>query len=200
MTGLDANPFYIKIAKEKALQKGEEQLDYRQQNLSEWKEKQKYDFVYSRLFFNPLSNLPAILKSAHTSLKTGGFAVFENFDFSQFHCFPNCYAFDCFVELFTTINKGQNDNPNRGKQLRSAFHHAGFENIRLQQVRPNFLTKKAKHIVSLTLENIAPILIEEKLSTPTELQVLIQELKSFESQKDTMIALPGTYQVWGYRH
>ena len=54
MTGIDSNSIDIKIAKEKAIQDNEDRIEYRYQNILEWKENQQYDFVYSRLFFNQL--------------------------------------------------------------------------------------------------------------------------------------------------
>ena len=199
MTGLDSNSFNIKIAKEKALQNNTTPIEYRQQNILEWKEYLKYDFVYSRLLFNQLSDPLSILKQVHYSLKTGGLAMVEDLDFSQFHCFPNCYAFDRLVELYTAINKRQSTDPSIGKQLYPLFQQVGFKKIQAQMVAPSFLTGNNKRIASLTLENIATILIDEKLTTPTEIQALLFELKAFEKRKNTLIALPGIYQVWGFR-
>lgn len=199
MIGLDSNKIHIKIAKEKAIQNNEYNIEYRHQNILEWKESNTYDFVYSRLFFNQIRKPLSVLQQVYNSLQIGGFAMVEDMDFSQFYCFPNCFAFDRFVELFLEIKKLQHTDANIGKHLYPIFKESGFKNIHLQSVSPNFLTGKNKRIASLTLENIATILIDEKLTTPTEIQALLFELKAFEKRKNTLIALPGIYQVWGFR-
>ncbi len=199
MTGIDTNIDFIKIAAEKVLQNKLDQVDLSYQNILEWNEKQTYDFVYKGFLFPQLSNSSTVLHQVYRSLRPGGFAMMEDLDFSQFHCFPNCYAFDRLIELYMAIRLRQSTNTKNGKQLHSEFHNAGFENIKVQQVGPSFLTGKNKQIASLTLEQMVPILINKKLSTATELQVLIFELKKFEEQKNTMITMPGIYQVWGCR-
>jgi len=199
MTGLDSNPVNIKIAEEKAVQNELSQIDYRHQNSSEWSEEQVFDFVYSSLLFNQSINLSNILKQVHNSLKPGGMVMVEDLDFSQFNCFPSCYAFDRFMELNSIIEKRQVTDNNIGKQLLSVFQNAGFKNIQIQQTRPCFLADKNKRIASLTLEYIAPIIIDKKLSTPAEVQALIFELKNFEEEENSMISMPGIYQVIGYK-
>ncbi len=199
MTGMDTSAFHIRIAKERAIQNEVDNIDYRHQNMLEWKEDEVYDFIYSGLLFNQLPVPLNILKQMYRSLKPGGYAMVEDLDYSEFHCFPNCYAFDRFVGLFTEIKKQQGTDANIGNHLNRLFQQAGFNKIQAQLVPPNFLKGKTKHIASLTLESIAPLLLEEKRTTPTELQALIFELKNFEEQKNTMITLPGIYQVVGYR-
>ena len=199
ITGLDSRETQLKIAKEKAQQNSVPQIIFRHQNILEWKEKQLYDFVYSRLFFNQLKKPLSLLKQIYSSLKPGGLAMIEDMDFSKFQCFPNSFAFDRFIELYIEVVKLQGANPDIGKQLYPLFQKTGFSNIKVQLVRPNFLTNKNKHLASLTLENISSIIENESLATKTEIQALLFELKEFESQKNTMITLPGIYQVVGYK-
>jgi len=199
MTGIDSNLALVKIAEEKVLQNNLDQIDFRYQNILEWKEKQTYDFVYRGLLFPQLANPSTIFQQVHRSLKPGGFAMAEGLGLSQFRCFPGCYAFDRFIELSTMVEEQNVVDVNIGSQLLSVFQNARFENIQVQQVSPSFSTGKNKQIASLTLEYMAPILIDKKLSTAAELQVLIFELKNFEKQKNSLITLPGIYQVVGYR-
>lgn len=199
ITGLDSRETQLKIAKEKAHQNNVSPVIFRHQNILEWKENQIYDFIYSRLFFNQLRKPLNLLEQIYSSLKPGGLAMIEDLDFSKFQCFPSSFAFDRFIELYIEVIKRQGADPNIGKQLYSLFQKAGFNNSRVQLVRSIFLTGKYKYLASLTLENISSILINEKLATKPEIQALLFELKDFESQKNTMITLPGIYQVIGYR-
>ena len=64
----------------------------------------------------------------------------------------------------------------------------------------NYLQKLAGR---LSHELKTPIAITrsslENLASQDELQALMSEIKSFEAQENTMITLPGIYQVSGYR-
>ena len=199
ITGMDSNAFHLSIAREKAIQQELPNITYRLQNILEWSDNQTYDFIYSGLFFNRISEPAAIFKQIHNSLSAGGFAMVEDLDFTQFQCFPNCYAFDRFIDLYTEIKKNQGTDANIGNRIGQLFKQAGFQKIQARMIPPKFLKGTTKHIASLTLESITPLLLEENLTTPTELMALIFELQDFEKQKNTMITLPGIYQVFGYR-
>ena len=47
------------------------------------------------------------------------------------------------------------------------------------------------------MESIAIHLLDKKLTTPTELQALLFELKEFEKQPNTMISLPSRLSSLG---
>ena len=199
MTGMDSNAFLLNIAKEKALQKEIPNISFKLQNISEWNNVQTCDFIYSGLFFNRVSNPLAVFKQVFDSLSSGGFAMVEDLDFTQFQCFPSCYAFDQFVDFYTTIKKLQGTDANIGSRLGKLFTQVGFQKVQARMIRPSFLKSSNKHIASLTLESISPLLLKENLTTTTELMALIFELRHFENQKHTMITMPGVYQVFGYR-
>ena len=205
MTGIDMSATNIQIAREIARQNlNKSNIEYRHENIPEWSEKQCYNFVYSRLLFNQLREPLPMLRQIINSLKTGGIAMVEDLDFSQLHCFPNSFAFDRFVELYIAMKERYGTDANIGNQLSNLFRQAGFSNIQVQLARPTFLTGESKKIASLTLESIAANLLEEKLTTSTELQALLFEIKAFEAQAQSMISLPGNLPgirlpVVGYR-
>ena len=199
ITGIDSRATRLRIAKEKAHQNEQSQVEFRYQNTLEWEEEQSYDLVYSRHFFHQLKDPLSMLQKVFNSLKPGGLAMIEELDFSKIQCFPNSYAFDRFVELYIEVVKRQGADPNIGKRLYPLYQQASFKNCQVQLVRPKFLTGKNKRITSLTLESISTILEKENLASQVELQALLSEIKSFEAQENTMITLPGIYQVSGYR-
>ncbi len=199
MTGLDSNKNQLKIAIEEADRKKLSQVEFRYQNILEWEEYQSYDFVYSRNLFNQFTDPLNMLQQVFNSLMPGGLIMIEDLDFSKFQCFPNSYAFDRFIELYTEATKRKETNPNIWRQLYHNFHQVGFKNSKVQFVRPRFLTGKNKRIASLTLESISTILEKENRASLVELQALLSELKSFEAQKNTMVTSAGIYQMWGHR-
>lgn len=200
MTGIDMDAVNINLAKEIAGQHPKlSDVAFRRENILEWNDNQSYDFIYSRMFLNQLNDPRAILRRMYKKVIPGGFVMVEELDFSNYQCFPNSYAFDRFVELHALAKKQQNAGSNIGKNLKDWFQKAGFKNIEVQIVPPSFINGESKHIPSLTLESIATALLQENLTTPTELHALLSELRGFEKQENTLISLPGIYQVIGYK-
>lgn len=199
MIGIDSRRTQISIAKDKAQRDNVSPIEFQCINILEWKARESYDFIYSGFHFCLLKTPMLLLKQVYSTLKPGGFAMIEDMDFSQFQSFPNSFAFDRFVELYMDVITLQGADPKIGTNLFTLFQEVGFDHIKVQKVRPAFLTGEDKYLASFTLESIATILVNENLATTTEIQALLFELRDFESQKNTMITLPGIYQVKGYR-
>jgi len=199
ITGIDSRSTQISIAKDKAQRNNVNRIEFQCINILEWRPRVSYDFVYSGFHFCLLKKPLLLLKQVYSTLKPGGFAMIEDLDFSQFHSFPNSFAFDRFVELYMDVLTLQGADPKIGNNLFPLFQEVGFDHIKVQKVRPTFLTGKDKYLASFTLESIATILVNENLAMTTEIQALLFELRDFESQSNTMITLPGIYQVMGYK-
>ena len=210
MTGLDINPTFIEIAREKAAQQCISGVEYYcmdmvdglQGNITlpdKYQQIIRYDFIYSRLFLNRLHQAEKILAQVYDWLKPGGFAMIEELDFSNCSSFPNCHAFDRYIELYLAIKKRQGLDVNLGGKLFSLFQQANFNDIQVQLKAPIFLKEQHKNLPSLTLESIGEDLVQAGLVVSAELSALLAELKAFEHQDHTLISLPGIYQSWGFK-
>ena len=196
--GFDTDATSLEFAKEKCALKND-QLGFLLLESDNWVDNEAYDLIYCRTFLNQLYAPLDLFQKMYSSLKPNGLVMLEHFDFSNFQCFPQNYAFDRYLELHKELNKIKGANIGSAIQLDSFLHEALFKKHRIQQVLPTFLPDDCKQIASLSLENIAPHLIDEKLTNQAELQALIFELKTFEKQENTMISLPGVYQAIGYK-
>ena len=199
MTGLDSNPVFIKIAQEKAIQSAHQNVHFHCQHFSAWSSEEQFDFIFSQILLSQSTYTGALLTKAFEMLKSGGMILMEELDLSGFQCFPYCFAFDRFVELYNELSIKKGFDPNIGSKLMFLLQKSGFNNIRVQQTAPSFFGKNEKKIASVTLESIAPELLEEQLISPSELQALLYELKTFENKENTLISLPGVYQVTGFK-
>ena len=199
MIGIDSTSINVSIAKERAALIKQSGIEFFQKEISAWREQRQYDFVYSRLLFNELSEPPKVMQQIFKSLKSGGWAMIEEMDLSNYQCYPNNYAFERFVELAMELKIQQGTNTAACNQLIPLFRNAGFRRIQVQVTQPVFLKNESKSIPSLSLENIANSLINEQLATASELHALLIELKSFEKRPNTLITLPSIYQAWAYK-
>lgn len=199
VTGLDENPVFIKIAEEKATQSALRNIQFHLQNFVQWKNPESFDFVHGRFLLSQSTAVGELLTQLFKALKSGGFIMLEEMDFSDFQCFPYCFAFDRSWELVSAIHCRRGFDPHIGSKLTFLLQQAGFQNIQVQQIAPSFLKENEKSIASITLESIASDLLELQLISSTELQALLFELKAFEKMEDTLISLPGIFQVTGYK-
>ena len=117
ITGIDRNSTNINIANEKMRRQKSSPVIFCKTNILEWQEEQCYDFVYNRLLLNHIGQPRMILQKIYNSLISEGMAITEDLDFSNYHCFPNCYAFDRYVELYIEMKKRQGTDANIGNQL-----------------------------------------------------------------------------------
>jgi hypothetical protein len=66
---------------------------------------------------------------------------------------------------------------------------------RVNIVQPMALTGERKLITPITLQNIAPAVIEQQLASKEELEELTQELYDFAEDETTLAGLPRVVQV-----
>ena len=199
VTGMDQNVDNIRKAQAKLLKDEWANVCFIMKNIVEWRESERYDFVYSRLLLNQLRQPSAVLQNVYRSMKSGGVMVVEDLDCSNYYCHPASYAFDRYLELFTAAKKRQGTDAHIGHKLLPLLEAAGFEKIQVQMVPATFLCQQNKPLASLTLDTISRILLSERLVSSTELTVLLDELRAFELRNDTLITAPGIYQAWGYK-
>jgi ubiquinone/menaquinone biosynthesis C-methylase UbiE len=195
MLGIGLNATHIKIAKETVLDYLLTGVDFIHEELNDWEEVEVFDFAYSRLLLNRIDNPLTFLNQVYKSLRKGGFVMIEEMDISSLSCFPSCYAINRFKELIQELSIIQSGDITVGQHLFSILNNSQFENIQVQIVKPVFLIEGEKHLPSLTLEFLSKSLFENRLISVTELHALMIELKTFENRQDTLISIPGIYQV-----
>ena len=184
ITAIDSDETNINLANEAIIGKPDNNRSiFRFENIEEWTENEVYDFIYYPLLLQQSRRPLSIFQQMFQGLKVGGFAMLEELNPLEFYCFPNCYAFDRFLELYAKVKEQKSKEPKMITELTDGFHEAGFRNVQAQLVQPSLFKDENKHIASLTMESIAIHLLDKKLTTPTELQALLFELKEFENNQ-----------------
>lgn len=199
VTGMDQDADKIQTAREKQYKNGVTNTEFILKNITEWQESERYDFVYSRLLLNRLRQPPAALQNVYRSIKSGGVAIVEDLDYSNYYCHPLCYAFDRYLELYIEAKKQQGTDAHIGHKLLPLLETTGFQKIQVQMIPATFLSQRNKPLASVTLEAISAVLMSEQLVSSAELKVLLDELRAFEQRTDTLITAPGIYQAWGFK-
>jgi len=197
VVGIDANHLNIEIAKQHSANANN--LEY---YLSEEKDSylnRSYDFVFARSLFSNSMNPIKEAQQVFQYLKTGGLLLLQEMDYLKQYCYPSNFAFTRYLDLYAKLAKKQGADLNIIPQINPLLKTAGFSRVKAAQVSPLFINGLAKSFSSLMLESLAPQLIRQQLVLPAEINALIEELKLFEQQPETILSLPGIYQMQAHK-
>lgn len=159
----------------------------------------RFEFIHCRLSLTRFFDPETLLKSIEARLMPGGMVLFEIIDFSGFNSIPKNFAFERFLDLYKVLVRSHWGDKPFCTQLNQLLSQSGFQQVRHQYVAPTFLQATAKQLPSLTLECIWDEVICQKLTSEVELKILLYEVKNFEQEAYSLISLPGTHQIRGYK-
>jgi hypothetical protein len=101
--------------------------------------------------------------------------------------------------LYTQTAQRRGADPNIGPRLPLLLIAAGFEAVQINIVQPAAMSGEVKIMPSLTLENIAGVVLAEGLASRAEVDQLVDELDDFASDPQTLISAPRIVESWGCR-
>lgn len=199
VTGVDMDAIKLELAQRNATQDGLENVEFRKLKVQDWIEESQYDCVYSRFLLSHLTDPLQVLHRMLRAVRPGGLALLEDIDFGGHFCEPRCQAFDTYARLYRLAAKKQGADPDIGPKLYGMMLDAGWQDVHVKVVQPIFTSGEGKQMAVLTLTNIADSLLDEKITTATELRCAIDDLTRFSDDPRTLISLPRIFQLWGRR-
>ena len=156
-----------------------------------------FDLVYARFLLSHLSGPDEVLARAMRAVKPGGTAVLEDTDFSGFFCWPPSQAHERYAELYCSAVRSGGGDPNLGRRLAELLAGAGVETISVRVSQPVYSTGIRKHLNRITMERIAPTLLERGLADTEEIDRVVAEMRVYAEDESTIIATPRVVQAWG---
>src|SRR5262249_14254867 len=133
------------------------------------------------------------------SVKSGGKVIAEDVHFSGHFCYPECDAFDWYVERYTTLARKNGQNAEIGPSLFNLFRQAGLKNVGFDVIQPCFHTGPGKWMAYLTLDRIKDSLIKHRMTSLATIENVLHELEEFTNDEHTIMSLPRIFRVWGER-
>lgn len=193
---LDFDSNIIEIAKEKLKFKQNVNVDLKDISSDEIGT-EKYDIIISRFLLSHLTSPDKALSKFKNALKDGGKVIIEDVDFDGHFCYPECYSFRKYVEFYTHASLKRGMDPYIGRKLLYMMKEAGFTDIEMQIANPAFNSGDGKLMGILTLRNIAPTVLSDKLVTENEFAEINFELEKFTKRSDTLLSLPRIFRMIG---
>lgn len=199
IVGIDFDDAKIQIAKKEAFDTSFNNVAFRILDVLDWNEDSRYDRIYSRFLLTHLDTPKKIIQSMVNAVKPGGAILIEDIDFSGHFCYPECTAFDRYVELYQKVVSRKGADPDIGPKLPIFLKEAGLNQVNFRMIQPTFMEGQGKIMAQITLKNIADALLAEGLSDESEIDSLLKGLDDFAQSPTTIMSLPRIFQVWGYR-
>ena len=131
--------------------------------------------------------------------KPGGVIVVEDLDHATAFSYPECPAIAQSNLLYGRLARLSEGDPEIGPKLPALFHQAGLRDLQFSHIQPAFLQGEAKKIHEITLENVAPALVEAALASEAEIDSLYSDLSDFSQDSETIVSFPRIFQVWARR-
>ena len=158
---------------------------------------QTYDVVYARYLLSHLPDSAEGLRAMVAATRPGGAVVVEDIDFDLHVAQPRVPAFDSYLNLYRAVVRSRGGDPHLGRHLFRLAREAGLVSPEAGlQVRV-MTTGEGKRISSLTLAGIRDSAVAGGLATSEEIDAMLNDLRQFEEDPDTLVSVAGTYQVWG---
>ncbi len=195
ITGIEELDSLIGEARAKKIEIGYDSITFNQMAISDWQAMDQYDFIFTRFLPGLESDDEDLSKRIYCGLKKGGLAIMQYIDPTNFSSYPYNHAFARSVELINALNQKFYPPGVEAGNLFDIVSQNGFKNVRINHSPSFFVTGSQRAILSLSLETVSTEIEQFGFSTPAELDALLIELKHFEKRKNSMISIPGIYQV-----
>ena len=191
--GIDMDEVKLAHARAEAGRRGLH-AEFRAGNVFEWSESCVYDAIYSRCLLTHLSDVGGALNRMRQALKPGGILIIEDIDFTGCFCYPQCEAYDRYVEWYREVVRRRNGDADIGPKLHSYLSNAGLHGISMSATQLFHVAQEVKDLSLSTLINIADAVIAENLAPRSEVDHAIAGLDAFTKDPTTLVGLPRIFQ------
>jgi ubiquinone/menaquinone biosynthesis C-methylase UbiE len=200
ITGIDFDNEILKLAKEDALRENVHNIQYLHKNIYEMDFENEFDFVYARFLLSHLSDPLAALCKMKDAAMPGGKIIAEDIQFSKHFSYPFNRAFDLYIKLYPEIVKRRGGNAELGVLLPELFTDAGIKIIAMDVIQPVFISGEGKQMAYETMDKIKNALIEEKIENAETVNEILQNLKKFTEDDNSLISFPAIYRIAGIKN
>jgi len=194
--GIDRDEHCLEFARRRAAQHKLPAV-FRAENVTEFRAAPTYDLVYSRFLLTHLAKPEAALERMVQATQRGGWVIVEDIEFAAHFCYPACFAFSRYVDLYQRAVKATGGDPNIGPRLVSLFLDAGLDDVQVEVVQPTFRSGHGKRIAAITMAHIGEAVIQQGLASAQEVKDIVTDLDQFSADPRTILSLPRIFQVWG---
>jgi SAM-dependent methyltransferase len=195
--GVDIDATQIEQARREAHERNLQNVQFATCDVTKWQPDEPFDVIYLRFLLTHLRDPSALLASLSGHLRAGGVMIVEDIDYRGHFAEPACRALDRSVDLYVRAARNRGGDPYIGPRLPALLRATGLQNVQMDLVHHAALAGGIKLLLCVTLENIAEVVLQDRLATEDELRRDIEELYAFARNPHTILGGPRIFQVWG---
>jgi ubiquinone/menaquinone biosynthesis C-methylase UbiE len=199
VVGIDMDPVKVDLARQRAIDKGLDNVQFRALSVYDWTEPDTYDLVYCRNVLQHLAEPVEVLRAMWAALRSGGAVVAEDADFEGSFCDPPNPAFDFWVQAYQRVLRASGGDPLMGRKLHRAFVAAGIPTPEVTVVQRADRTGEPKTLPYSTIATTAEAIVREGVATPTELDQALAGLLALARDDESLCGSPRIFQAWSRR-
>lgn len=196
VTGVDVDHAILELARHDATTAGVENVVFQAMDARSI-EDGPFDLIYARFVLSHVERPDELLDHLATLLSDGGAMVVEDIDFSGCFCHPLDQAYDRFVELYVAAVEAGGGDANLGRRLPSLVNGTTLRDVRWNVFQIVHSEGPHKQMQAVTMERIGPALLRHGLATEAEIEEILDGMRAFAADPQTLVALPRMVQVWG---
>jgi SAM-dependent methyltransferase len=204
VAGIDLDEAKVALAREEASAEGIGNVEYRVGDILATDLAPDYDAIYVRFLLTHLAEPAAAVARIAAALRPGGVLIAEDIDVSGMICNPHSAAFERLVDVYSDTARARGFDPDIGRRLPGLLAKSGLAPVSVNVVQPAGLGpdgvgRDVKLVIPLTLENIAEAALDEGVTSPDELEKVLDEVSRLVADATTLMTLPRIVQSWGWR-
>lgn len=192
VVGVDLDAKVVEIARREV-----SNVTFEVGDVANWEPKEQFDVVYMRFLLTHLPDPGALLASLYRHLRPGGVIVVEDVDFRGHFYEPECRALDKFVHFYNEIMRKRGVDPVIGPKLPGLLRAAGFNDVQMGLFQPTALKGGIKLLTSVTMELIAPAIVNDHVASDEDVRQTIRDLYTAAQDPNTVHGGPRVFQVFG---
>jgi 2-polyprenyl-3-methyl-5-hydroxy-6-metoxy-1,4-benzoquinol methylase len=200
VSGIDMDDVKLDLAREAAVKRGLQNVEFRAMNLNEWHECDAYDVVFCRLMLQHLRHPVEILRRMWAAVRPGGVIIVEDPDFDGWCSHPPNAGFDFFLRAYSQAIAHWGGDHASGRKLYSYFLEADIAHPEVAVVQPVYLADDDGRTLALsTLEATGDAILDAGSASREELEVAVARLAEFTDDPGSLISGPRIFQLWARR-
>jgi len=197
VVGVDLDETKLAMARREGEQQALSNVSFEARDVTEWEPGEQFDVVFARFLLTHLADPGRVVSAMRHHVRAGGVLAVEDIDFRGHFTEPDCPALRRYVELYTTSVRRRGGDPDIGPRLPGLLREAGLRDVRMNLVHPAALEGGIKLLSCVTLEYIADAVLDDHLTTETELRATVEALYAFARDPHTVLGGPRVFQAWG---
>jgi SAM-dependent methyltransferase len=158
-----------------------------------------FDLVFCRGLLMHLPRPDEVLQEMHSLACAGGIVAVEEPEISSVFAEPPAAVLERLVYWFRALSARRGFDFRIGRTLYRRFRSTGIPDPHASLYQPICGDDTGWELTELTLAEMAPALLAERLTTPRELERWRAAFHALSTDESVFIALPRMTQVWARR-